>query len=112
MSNMSIRNTKAPCKGCEDRHQLCHADCVYYKEYKRELELKAERVRLNKSSYLEADDYLRKRSFPSAVLVFTTTTLQKKMTRQNSGTGWAFLIGDRGLCLKRPESCCGMPLKI
>ena len=59
MSNMSIRNTKAPCKGCEDRHQLCHADCVYYKEYKRELELKAERVRLNKSSYLDADDYTK-----------------------------------------------------
>lgn len=37
MGNYKINEINAPCKGCEERHSLCHAECLKYMEYKRAL---------------------------------------------------------------------------
>lgn len=28
----------APCKGCQDRHTLCHGQCERYKEFKKQVD--------------------------------------------------------------------------
>lgn len=35
----------APCKDCSDRHPNCHSKCEKYKEFRRELEARAEAIR-------------------------------------------------------------------
>lgn len=37
----------APCMDCQDRHQLCHADCERYAEYRKPFEQIYERRRAN-----------------------------------------------------------------
>lgn len=32
-------NKNAPCLNCEERHELCHKNCPYYKEYRNRLAL-------------------------------------------------------------------------
>lgn len=34
--NLGLTPVQAPCKGCEDRHTGCHADCTRYIAFRRE----------------------------------------------------------------------------
>ena len=47
MSTEEIKNN--PCKGCEQRHEACHATCKEYKDWKHEKDSEKERVRAIKS---------------------------------------------------------------
>lgn len=41
----------APCKDCPDRHPNCHSKCAKYKDFRHELDIKAEAIR--KQKYIE-----------------------------------------------------------
>lgn len=40
-------NKKTPCKGCEERHPGCHADCEGYLAWKAEYQEKQETIKAN-----------------------------------------------------------------
>lgn len=42
---------KAPCKGCEERHQGCHSSCPRYAEYKILHEVEKAQIQKEKDMY-------------------------------------------------------------
>lgn len=42
---MAPSNTKAPCKGCEEREPGCHGKCPWYAKYKEEHQMIVEKIR-------------------------------------------------------------------
>lgn len=51
---------KAQCNGCEKRHNLCHADCEIYKQYK---EQAAEYERRRKAVINAEQDWYKAREY-------------------------------------------------
>lgn len=41
---------KAPCKGCADRHQLCHSHCEKYAEFRREIDKQKKQQDMDRKS--------------------------------------------------------------
>lgn len=51
---------KAPCKGCEERHSGCHAECESYIDWKKEHEEENEKIRADGEAWRAFYDVRKK----------------------------------------------------